>query len=269
MNEHMEANRRHWDEVVPLHMASGFYDVSSFMAGRSTLKRLELDELGPVRGKTLLHVQCHFGMDTLSWAHEGAIVTGVDFSSQALEAAGRLAAELGIDARWVHSNVYDLHEHLDAQFDIVFTSYGVLSWMPDIGRWARTVAHFVKPGGTFYIAEFHPMSLVFDDTDGVGDLRVRYPYFPVAEPLKWDGEGTYAAAAPGLQHRDTYNWPYTVGDVVTSLIDAELRIEFLHEFPYSTYQFLPITRVTSEGSVRLISHDGSVPLLFSIKATKP
>jgi len=269
MDEHMEANRRHWDEVVPLHVASQFYDVASFKAGASTLKEVELAELGPVRGKTLLHVQCHFGMDTLSWAREGAIVTGVDFSTEALESASRLAGELGIDAHWVHSNVYDLRDNLDEQFDIVFTSYGVLSWMPDIPRWASTVAHFVKPGGTFYIVEFHPFSMIFDDAGGVEDLNVRYPYFPLAEPLKWDGEGTYAAAAPGLQHRDTYNWPYTLGDVVTSLLGAGLRVEFLHEFPFSTYQFLPITHVAPDGTVRLARHDGSIPLMFSIKATKP
>jgi hypothetical protein len=127
----------------------------------------------------------------------------------------------------------------------------------------------VKPGGTFYIVEFHPTSMIFDDADGVSDLRIRYPYFPVAEPLKWDGEGTYAAAAPGLVHRDTYNWPYTLGEVVTSLVDAGLRIEFLHEFPYSTYQFLPTTRAMPDGTVRLVEHDGSVPLMFSIRAKKP
>jgi ubiquinone/menaquinone biosynthesis C-methylase UbiE len=265
----MEANRRHWDEVVPLHVASEFYDVASFRSGASTLKNVELSELGSVRGKTLLHVQCHFGMDTLSWAREGATVTGVDFSAQALDSASRLAAELGIDARGVHSNVYDLPNNLDERFDIVFTSYGVLSWMPDIPAWARVVAHFVKPGGTFYIVEFHPTSMIFDDADGVSDLRIRYPYFPVAEPLKWDGEGTYAAAAPGLVHRDTYNWPYTLGEVVTSLVDAGLRIEFLHEFPYSTYQFLPTTRAMPDGTVRLVEHDGSVPLMFSIRAKKP
>jgi SAM-dependent methyltransferase len=269
-DEHIEANRRHWDEVAPLHAASEFYDVERFRRGESKLKPVELAELGDVRGKTLLHVQCHFGLDTLSWAREGAIVTGVDFAPQALATAHALADELGIDARWVESAVYDLPQNLDGLFDIVFTSYGVLSWMPDVARWAKCVAHFVKPGGTFYIAEFHPISFIFDDREGTDDLTVHYPYFPPPEPLKWDGEGTYAVAAPGLQHRDTYNWPYTIGDVVTSLIGAGLRIEFLHEFPFSTYQFLPIThRLPDDGTVRLTKHDGSVPLLFSIKATKP
>ncbi|MEX0750800.1 MAG: methyltransferase [Dehalococcoidia bacterium] len=269
MHEYMGANRRHWDEVVPLHAASEFYDVANFRAGASTLKTIELQELGDVSGKTLLHVQCHFGMDTLSWARQGAIVTGADFSKQALATAAQLAVEADLDARWVQSNVYDLPNNLDGQFDIVFTSYGVLSWMPDIGAWARSVAHFVRPGGTFYIAEFHPVSMIFDDSDGADDLIVRYPYFPTAEPLKWDGDGTYAVGNANLEHRDTYNWPYTLGNVVTSLIEAGLRIDFLHEFPFSTYQFLPITHVAHDGSVRLTQHDGSVPLVFSIKATRP
>jgi SAM-dependent methyltransferase len=268
-DERIEANRRHWDEVAPLHAASEFYDVAGFKAGRVAVEPFEIEEVGSVDGLDLVHLQCHFGLDTLSWAREGAIVTGVDFAPQALATAHALADELGIDARWVESAVYDLPQNLDGLFDIVFTSYGVLSWMPDVARWAKCVAHFVKPGGTFYIAEFHPVSFIFDDATGVDDLVVRYPYFPPAEPLKWDGEGTYAVSAPGLQHRDTYNWPYTIGDVVTSLIGAGLRIEFLHEFPFSTYQFLPITHRLPDGTVRLTKHDGSVPLLFSIKATKP
>jgi ubiquinone/menaquinone biosynthesis C-methylase UbiE len=268
-NDYIDANRRHWDEVVPLHAASAFYDVPSFKAGASTLKHVEREEVGDVRGKTLLHVQCHFGMDTLSWAREGAVVTGVDFAPQALETAASLADEIGMAARWVQSSVYDLPDVLDEQFDIVFTSYGALSWLPDIPRWGRTLAQFVKPGGFLYVAEFHPAAYIFDDTEGLDDLRVKYLYFPSSEPFKEDGEATYAAAAPGLVHRDTYSWPYTIGDVVTSLADARLRIEYLHEFPFSTYQFLPITHEMPDGSVRLKQHDGSVPLLFSVKATTP
>jgi len=270
-DEYIEANRRHWDEVVAVHTASEFYDVAAFKAGERRLKPVELAELGDVRGKTLLHLQCHFGIDTLCWARdEGAIVTGADFSVNAVETARALADEMGIDARFVCSNIYELPQNLDGQFDIVFTSYGVLHWLPDLPRWARVAAHFVKPGGTFYIAEFHPISLIFDDEDDVTELRVRYPYFPRAEPLVFDHAGTYAAdRSVPLANRRTYEFPHPVSDVVTALIDAGLRIEFLHEFPFSTSKFLPFTEKLPDGSVRLTKHDGCVPLLFSVKATKP
>lgn len=160
-------------------------------------------------------------------------------------------------------------EKLGGQFDVVFTSYGVLGWLPDLKRWAQVAAHFVKPGGTFYIAEFHPFAWVFDDAPGVDDLHVKYQYFRGDAPMRFEDEGTYADRTATIEHRETYSWPFTLGDVVTSLIDAGLRIEFLHEFPFSTYQFLPFTEELAPGKVRLTKHDGCVPLLFSVKATKP
>lgn len=143
----------------------------------------------------------------------------------------------------------------------------MLCWLPDVRGWARVAAHFVKPGGLFYIAEFHPFAGVFDDLPD--DLRVRYPYFPTAEPLPFDEDGTYADRDAKIVNRRTYQFPYTIGDVVTSLIDAGLQIEFLYEFPFSIAQFLPFTRQIGEHEVRLVEHDGSVPLTFSVKATKP
>jgi SAM-dependent methyltransferase len=269
MDEYMETNRKHWDEVVPIHAASEFYDVASFIAGKSKLKPVEREELGDVRGKTLLHMQCHFGLDTLSWAREGAVVTGADFSRNAVEQARSLAQRTGIDARFVESDIYDLPDNLDGQFDIVFTSYGVLGWLPDIAGWARVAAHFVRPGGTFYIAEFHPFAWVFDDAPGVTDLHVRYSYFPDDEPLRFEDDGTYADRSAPLEHNVTYSFAHTLGEVITSLIDAGLRIEFVHEFPFSTYQCLPFTEQRPDGTVRLTKHDGCVPLLYSVKATKP
>ncbi|OGO51532.1 MAG: hypothetical protein A2148_01245 [Chloroflexi bacterium RBG_16_68_14] len=268
-DEHLEANRRHWDEVVPIHAASDFYDVASFKAGETKLKRVELEELGDVRGKTLLHLQCHFGLDTLSWGREGAIVTGADFSEQAIETARALAAECGIDARFVASDLYALPEALDGQFDIVFTSYGVLCWLPDITGWAQVAAHFVRRGSTFYVVEFHPFAQIFDDAPDADGLRVHHRYFPTDEPLRFDDLGTYTDRSAHFENNTTYEWPHPISEVVTALIGAGLRIEFLHEFPFTTYQFLSFTEVVADGSMRLTKHDGSVPLLYSIKATKP
>ena len=240
MNELTEANRKHWDGAVPIHVASKMYDVDGFRAGRSTLKPVELEELGDVRGRSLLHLQCHFGLDTLSWAREGAAVTGADFSAPAIEAARALAAECAIDARFVVSDIYALPEHLDGQFDIVFTSYGVLCWLSDVQRWAEIAAGFVKPGGTFYIAEFHPFSQIFDDAPDVDDLRVRYPYFPTGEPLRFENTGTYTDGGGELKNTVTYEWSHPVSEVLTALINAGLRIELLHAFPHTTFRFVPI-----------------------------
>lgn len=269
MNEFTEANHRRWDESVPIHVASASYDVAGFKAGKSKLKPVELEELGDVRRKTLLHLQCHFGLDTLSWARKGAIVTGADYSEPALEAARALAAECSLDAHFVLSDVYSLPEKLHEQFDIVFTSYGALNWLPDISRWAKVAAHFVKPGGTFYVAEFHPIVGIFDDAPGATDLRVLYPYFSTGEPLRWETDGTYADLDAKLTHRVTFEWSHPVSEVLTALIDAGLRIEFLHEFPFTCHPQLPFMRKRDERTYRLPEHDGSLPLLYSIKATKP
>ncbi len=270
MNEFTEANRRHWDEVVPLHVASGMYDVESFKAGKNKLNPVELAELSDVRGKTMLHLQCHFGLDTLSWARdEGAIVTGIDFSEPAVEAARALAAECSIDARFLVSDVYSLPEKLGEQFDIVFTSYGALCWLPDIKRWAKVTAHFVKPGGTFYVAEFHPIVGIFDDKPNATDLDVRYPYFTGQQPLRWEGLGDYTDRSAKLQNDVTYEWPHPTSEVLTSLIDVGLRIEFFHEFPFTPEPVFPFMEQTAEHTYRLTKHDGSLPLMYSVKATKP
>lgn len=267
--QYMDTNRAHWDDVTPVHVGSTFYDVDGFRRDPNRLKPVERDELGDVHDKTLLHVQCHFGMDTLSWANAGATVTGIDFSEPAIEQAKALSAELAIPARFLVTNVYDAPSVLDEQFDIVFTSYGVLCWLPDIKRWAEVVASFVKPGGIFYIAEFHPISMIFDDATDIDDLRVEYPYFPGDKPLRFDDFGDYTDRSVKVRNGTTYDFQHPVGNVVSALIDAGLRIEHLHEFPFSTYQFLPFTETREDRKVYLTKHDGSVPLLYSIKATKP
>ena len=189
MDQHLEANRRLWDAWTPFHVASAFYDVDGFKAGRKELGPIELAGVGDVRGRSLLHLQCHFGLDTLAWAGRGAIVTGVDFSEPAIVAARALAAELGIDARFVVSDVYALPDRLAGEYDIVFTSHGVLSWLPDLAGWARVVARFLKPGGAFFVVDTHPFAYVFDDERTDSELRVRYPYFPRPEPLREEKTG--------------------------------------------------------------------------------
>ncbi len=268
MNEYIETNRRHWDETVAHHVDSDFYDVASFKAGRSTLLPLERAELGDVRGKTLLHLQCHFGLDTLSWAREGAIVTGVDFSAEAIRTARNLATELNLDARFLEANVYDLPSVLDAQFDIVFASYGVIAWLPDIAAWARVAASYVRPGGTFYLAEIHPLLNSIWDSPSANDVRMRHSYFGGPEPELDDADGTYATS-DSLQNRRNYQFWHPLGNVVTSVIAAGLRLEYLHEFPYCCFAALPGMTRHDDGTYHLPEGAPQIPLLFSLRATKP
>ncbi|MGD1996736.1 MAG: class I SAM-dependent methyltransferase [Anaerolineae bacterium] len=268
MNEYLKANRAHWDELVAIHANSTFYDLEGFKAGKLSLKSLELEELGDVAGKSLLHLQCHFGMDTLSWARLGAEVTGVDFSDQAISLARSLSEELGIEASFVYSDIYELPDVLSGLFDIVYTSYGVLAWLPDLGRWAEVIAHFLKPGGTFYIAEIHPFASVFCDEEDVTDLSVSYPYFASAEPVRFEVEGSYADPAAKVAQSVTYEWFHPLAEVINSLTSVGLRIEFLHEFPYSSYQMFPFLERDDDGWWRLDPQYGSIPLTFSLKALK-
>jgi len=195
----------------------------------------------------------------------GATVTGIDLSEEGIRLARSLSAELKIPAEFIRSDLYDLPKVLDRRFDIVFTSYGVLIWLRDIGRWARTIARFLKPGGTFYIVEFHPVTLIFDNTEEATDLRVGFPYFHRPEPIRYTGQGSYAAPdAPYLSV--TYEWVHSLGDIVTALIDAGFRIEFLHEFPYTICRHFPFLEKGADGLWRLPGREDSLPLLFSLRA---
>jgi len=267
MDEHLKANRELWDELTAIHAASEYYDVDGFKAGRCTLWPVEIEEVGDVAGKSLLHLQCHFGMDTLSWARLGANVTGVDFSSKAIELARSLAAEVGIAAEFVCCNIYDLPEHLDGEFDIVFTSEGAMAWLPDLTRWAEVIAHFLRPGGVFYIFEFHPIAGVFDDSWEVAEPRLRYPYFHSDEPIVFEPSGSYADPDAGV-HARSCEWSHSMADIVNGLIGAGLRIEFLHEFPFTTFHSHPFVARGADGLWRYEAGPDQLPLMFSIRAVK-
>jgi SAM-dependent methyltransferase len=257
-----ETNRRQWDERTPIHVASGYYNLDAFMAGHSTLHRIELEELGDVSGKRLLHLMCHFGLDTLSWARLGAHVTGADFSAEAIKIARQLADDAHLDARFVCSDVYDLTESLDARFDIVFTSYGVLVWLPDLPRWAETIAHFLDDGGVFYMVEEHPVGGMFEEEEG--RLVAAEPYFdigPVEVPPSTYADRSAALSSP------SYQWQHSLSDVINALTGAGLRIEFLNEFPFCGWQRLPSLEQHEDGFWYPQDTD-TLPLLFSLQARK-
>ncbi|GAA4233802.1 class I SAM-dependent methyltransferase [Actinomadura meridiana] len=244
-------NRANWDERVPVHSAGAFYDLPGFVAGRDTLRGFEAAEVGDVDGRTLLHLQCHIGLDTLSWARHGAAVTGLDFSEPALETARELAARIGVTtARFVAADVYDAVHALDARtFDIVYTGMGALCWLPDINRWAQTAAALVAPGGFLYVAEFHPVA----DVLGEDGHTVEHDYF-LRDPIVVDEPGSYAAPDVPTTETLTIEWRHGVGDVVSAVAAAGLRVEFLHEH--------------DNGHFRLPA-GLDVPLVYSLRARKP
>ena len=239
--------------------------------GRADLYPLLVSEVGDVAGKDLLHLQCHFGLDTLAWARRGARVTGADISERAIEQARVLAGETGLDGRFVVSDVVDLPDNLEGDFDVVFTSFGALNWLPDLPRWAEVVAHFVRPGGFFYIAEAHPFAWTFDDDDTATELRLRYHYWPSPDPLVFPNEGSYADPDAPVEEPFEYAWQHSMGEIITSLAAAGLRIEYLHEHPWVPWKMFPFMVETepSSGVWRLPEPDDArLPLLYSLKATR-
>lgn len=269
MDEFLKVNRELWDKLAKIHHKSEFYDVEGFLKGNQTLDPIETEELPDISGKKLLHLQCHFGMDTLSLARLGADVTGVDFSSEAIDLAKTLSKTAEIDARFICTNVYDLPEVLDEKFDIVFTSGGVIVWLPDLEAWAKVISSSLKPGGIFYMREFHPFSYIFDnDDEDIKELRVKYPYFQGKEPLMFEDEGSYASGGTKTGKMKTYEWNHPISEIFSVLISHGLRIDHFHEFPVTSYKALPFMIKNDDGRWVLPEMADVLPLMFSIKATK-
>jgi ubiquinone/menaquinone biosynthesis C-methylase UbiE len=272
MDEFLEANRELWDAWTGINAASEFYDVSSFKTGQDGIRLADYEraEIGPIEGRTLLHLQCHFGLDTLSWARLGARVTGADFSPAGIAAARALADELAIPATFVESNIYQLPEVLDGQFDVVYTSRGVLGWLPDIAGWARVAARYVKPGGFLYVTEVHPVAQVFE-SEGVkpGELKLAYPYWSHQAPLSFAVKGSYADPSAPTDGLVEHGWDHSLGEIVSSVIEAGLRLEFLHEFDFVEWPVEFLVR-GEDGRYRLpAGSKGELPLFFSLKASRP
>jgi len=262
MTDWHEANRALWDERVPIHVGSDFYDVDGFLAGKSSLRAFETAELGDVEGLELLHPQCHFGLDTLSWARRGARVTGLDFSAPAIEAARDLARRAGLEAEFVQADLYDAVAALGGRsFDVVYTGLGALNWLPDLERWASVVAELLRPEGRLYLVEFHPFTDVFAD----GDLSVAHPYFH-DDPFEWDEPGTYADPQALTVHNRSVEWTHGLGKVVSALAGAGLRADFLHEHDYTLFARWPFLEAKEDGTYVLPPSVPSLPLMYSLLA---
>jgi SAM-dependent methyltransferase len=265
-------NRASWDQLVEVHIGPGGYDLSDLRAGRSRFEPIEEAELPPISGKRVVHLQCHFGADSLRLAQRGAEVVGLDFSARAIEVARTLADELGLAGRanFVHADLYDALEKIPAPhgFDLVFVTWGALSWLPDITRWARIVAALLKRGGMLYLAEGHPVAQVFDDDAGsTGGMPGLFaPYFS-RDPVIETNPRDYINREARLCNTAVYNWIHPLGDVLTSLIASGMTLEWLHEHDAVTWQMFRVLVKDASGLYRWPDKPW-LPLAFSLNATR-
>jgi SAM-dependent methyltransferase len=261
-NKYFKANRHLWNQRTAVHKDSDFYNLAAFKAGENVLTSIELNEVGDVKGKSLLHLQCHFGMDTLSFSGMGAKCTGIDLSDDAIKLAGEINDELNLDAKFICSNLYDLKQYLNEQFDIVFTSYGTIGWLPDLDKWAAIVSHFLKPGGMFYIAEFHPVVWMFDEEF----THIKYNY-DNQEVIVTENEGTYTDRNADIKGKE-YSWNHGISEVLNALINAGLKIEMFNEHMYSPYPCFRNTSEYEKGKWHIKGMEGKIPMIYSLKAIK-
>lgn len=261
-------NRQWWDEVTPVHARSEMYDVAGFLAGKPALDRLESDWLGEVAGRRVLHLQCHFGKSTIELARRGAAaVVGVDFSPVALATARDLAQKAGLADRvtFIESDVLLLDNVLHEQFDIIFTSYGVLGWLSDLYRWGEVVAKLLKPGGRFVIVEIHPTLMMLDWEDG--KFSVKYGYFHCAEGLELPPMPDYADNSY-LPQAQTREWQWSLADVFRSLKRAGLTVHNFEEYPLLCYKPYPHLVEAGPDMYRLPDGDPEIPLTFALYASR-
>ncbi len=258
-------NQKMWDELASVHLRA-YHEVRLVREGQTTLDETELREIGDVSGKTLLHLQCHIGTDTLSWARQGATVTGVDFSGESIACARKLQEQVQVPATFIESNIYDLPKVLSGEFDIVYASRGVLCWLKDLAAWGRIIAKYLKPGGIFYLMESHPILQIFDDTASDG-LPITLPYFHEEQPRRWDSEVDYADGNY-IRENHSYEWSWSMGDIINALVRAGLTLEFLHEYDRLFYQAFPAMVECRDRWYDFPEYRGKLPLMFTLRASK-
>ncbi len=262
IQDYKKINQQTWNNKTDVHIASDFYDNVAFLNGKSTLNAIELELLGDISNKKVLHLQCHFGQDTFSLARLGAKVTGIDLSDKAIERAKEFAGKLNIDATFICCDIYDTPKFLDEKFDIVFTSYGTIGWLPDLDKWAKVVSQFIKPNGKFIMADFHPVVWMFDNYF----KEVFYSYFNV-EPIVEDESGTYADRYSEIKAQ-TITWNHPTSEVLNALLSNDLVLNSFNEFDYSPYNCFNETEEYETGKFRIKHLGNKIPMVFSILATK-
>lgn len=261
-DNYLDINKNGWNQRTEVHVDSEFYDMAAFLEGKNSLNAPELKLLGDVTGKKVLHLQCHFGQDTISLSRMGAMATGMDLSDKAIEKGRELAAKLGTDTRFICCDVYDLPNHLDEQFDIVFTSYGTIGWLPDLAKWAGIIAKFLKPGGKFVFAEFHPVVWMFDNNFE----KVQYNYFKDNAIIETEF-GTYADVTAPIEY-EMVSWNHALSEVITALLAKGLEIHSFNEFDYSPYNCFSNTEEFEPGRFRIIPFGNKIPMMYTLMAVK-
>ncbi len=262
MKDYITLNKQAWNNKTDVHIASDFYDNDRFLKGKSTLNSIELELLGDIKGKSILHLQCHFGQDTMTFSRMGAKATGVDFSETAIARAKEFNMQLGLDASFVCCDIYDLPNQLTEKFDIVFTSYGTIGWLPDLDKWANVVSQFLKPNGKFIIADFHPVVWMYDN-----DFKeVFYSYFNI-EPIIEQETGTYANQDSKIE-TTSVGWNHPISDILNSLISKGLSISSFKEYDYSPYNCLNEMEEFEPNKYRIKKFGNKIPMVYSIAASK-
>jgi len=261
-DHYLEINRTAWNNKTEIHIASDFYDHANFLKGKSSLKPIELHLLGDIKGKSILHLQCHFGQDSISLRRLGATVTGVDFSDKAIDEAKKIAIETNADVRFICCDLYDLPQHLNESFDLVFTSYGTIGWLPDMNRWAGLIAQFLKPNGKLVFVEFHPVVWMFDDDF----TTVQYPYAS-SEPIHETYTGTYADQSAPLT-QEYVMWNHGISEVLSPLLSHGMEINSFHEYDYSPYPCFRNCVEFEPGKFRIKHIIPSIPMVYAVTATK-
>ncbi|MDR6513765.1 class I SAM-dependent methyltransferase [Chryseobacterium camelliae] len=261
-DNYLEINRESWNTRTEAHINSDFYNLDDFLKGKSSLKDIELNLLGDLTGKLILHLQCHFGQDSISLSRMGADVVGVDLSDVAIDRARQLAKQSNVSTTFICSDVYDLPYHLDRQFDIVFTSYGTIGWLPDLDRWAKIISKFLKPSGKFVFVEFHPVVWMFDS----GFEKIEYSYFNSGAIIETE-KGTYADKEEKFEVK-SIGWNHGLAEVISSLMQNGLEINSIEEFNYSPYNNFNNSVESEPGKFRIDHLGDKIPMLYALTASK-
>lgn len=260
---YFDINKDSWNKKSPVHFTSDFYNVTGFKSGDLSLYHIELEELKEVRGKSILHLQSHFGLDTFSWERLGAKAVGIDFSEKSIELAEVLKVELGSNARFLCVNLYDLNENiLDEQFDVIYSSYGAITWLPDLDEWAKIIFKYLKPGGIFYLVDFHPLLICFNHLESP---HITTPYF-TSKPIRKSYQGTYTNPDAAIEIIE-YTWNHSISEILSSFVQNGFRIDFFHEFPYIPFKCFPNLERTPDGNYQM-KDQPDIPLAFSLQTSK-
>jgi len=262
MKNYLEVNKSLWNKRVAGHVESEFYAVENWKNNLNSLNKIEQSLLGDLKGKKVLHLQCHFGQDTLSMQALGANCTGVDLSNKAVEKARLLANELNLESQFICCDIYELKQYLDEKFDIVFASYGCIGWLPDLNKWADIVSYFLKPNGKFVFAEFHPVVWIFNDQF----TSIDYSYFNT-EAIVESETGSYADPN-GAYQNDYVCWNHSLDEVLTSLISKNMVLEVFKEYDYSPYPCFENTVEQRQGEFQIKNLEGKLPMVFALKMNK-